>query len=149
MYIIIKPTAKIEICSRKIGRQDDFKSVVWFYHSMHFFFPFHWPTNNCLQIMMCSYAIPYKGVLLQIIFCSYVIVPTLWCEKWQIASLSCQGGIQIWKQFGDRVIKQLLSLVIAKYRVSQIGLQFRQIIGVWLPTVKSRYFPSPRPVINS
>jgi len=51
--------------------------------------PTTWPANNCLQTMVCSCVIPSKCVLLQIIFCSCVIVIPLLCEKRQIASLSC------------------------------------------------------------
>ena len=57
-----------------------------------------WPANNCLQIMVCSCVVPSKRVLLQIIFCSCVIGTTFSREKWQIASLSCQEVIKIWKQ---------------------------------------------------
>ena len=57
-----------------------------------------WPANNCLQIMVCSCVVPSKCVLLQIILCSCVIGTMFWREKWQIASLSCQEVIQIWKQ---------------------------------------------------
>ena len=57
-----------------------------------------WPANNCLQIMVCSCVVPSKRVLLQIIFCSCVIGTTFLREKWQIASLSCQKVIKIWKQ---------------------------------------------------
>ena len=57
-----------------------------------------WPANNCLRIMVCSCVVPSKRVLLQIIFCSCVIGTTFSREKWQIASLSCQEVIKIWKQ---------------------------------------------------
>ena len=57
-----------------------------------------WPANNCRQIMVCLCVVPCKRVLLQIILCSCVIGTTLWREKWQIASLSCQEVIKIWKQ---------------------------------------------------
>ena len=62
-----------------------------FYHSMQIFLfigrkPTTWPTNNCLQIMVCSW--------LQIIFCSctnentlFSFLPSLLRQKWQIASL--------------------------------------------------------------
>ena len=57
------------------------------YHSKHFFLFIGWehttwPAKNCPQI----------------IFCSCVIVTTFLYEKWPIASLSCQGVIQIWRQ---------------------------------------------------
>ena len=50
------------------------------YHLKHFFFLFigreliTCPANNCLQITVCSCVILSKLVLLQIIFCSYVMV---------------------------------------------------------------------------
>ena len=34
--------------------------------------PTTWPANNCLQIMVCSCAIPFNCVWLQIIFCTCV-----------------------------------------------------------------------------
>ena len=34
--------------------------------------PTTWPANNCLQIMVCSCAMPSNSVWLQIIFCSCV-----------------------------------------------------------------------------
>jgi len=37
-------------------------------------------------------------------------------EKWQMASLISQEGIKILSKPGDRIIKQLLNLVIAKHR---------------------------------
>ena len=56
------------------------------------------PANNCLQIMVCLCVVPLKRVLLQIIFCSCVTGTTFSRQKWQIASLSCQEVIKIWKQ---------------------------------------------------
>ena len=56
------------------------------------------------------------------------------------------------KKNGDRVIKQLLNLVFAKYidlsvsRISVICLSLRQIIDL-LATGKSRYFAQPRSII--
>ena len=57
-----------------------------------------WLANNCLQIMVCSCVVPVKRVLRQIMFCSCVIETTFSREKWQIAFLSCQELIKIWKQ---------------------------------------------------
>ena len=62
--------------------------------------------------------------------------------------------IQLIKKNGDPMIKQLLNLVIAKYRdlsVSRrsiicLSLRLRQIIDL-LATDKSRYFAEPRPII--
>ena len=52
-------------------------------------------------------------------------------------------------KFSDRMIKQLLDLVIAKYRdlsVSRNLVMPRQIISL-LATDKSRYFAQTRPII--
>ena len=104
-----------------------------------------WPANNCPQIMVCSCVVPSKRVLLQIIFCSCVIGTTFSREKWQIASLSCQEVIKIWKHnLGDRMIKQLLNSVITNYH--DLPVSRRSIIEL-LATDKSRYFLQPRPII--
>ena len=63
-------------------------------------------------------------------------------------------GYSLKKQLGDRMIKQLLNSVIAKYRdlsVSRrsiicLSLQLQQIIDL-LTTGKSRYFNQPLPII--
>ena len=51
------------------------------------------PAITCLETMACSFFIPSKCVLMQIIFCSCVIRTTLLREKWHITSLNCQGVI--------------------------------------------------------
>ena len=63
-------------------------------------------------------------------------------------------GYSLRNTLGDRMIKQLLNSVIAKYRdlsVSRrsiicLSLRLRQIIDL-LATDKSRYFAQPRPII--
>ena len=92
----------------------------------------------------------------QMIFCTCVKETVLFsialAWKWQMASLP--EDIHKKNKLGDRMIKQLLNSVIAKYRdlsVSRrsiicISLRLRQIIGL-LPTDKSRYFAQPRPII--
>ena len=70
--------------------------------------PTTWPVNNYPHcpisftepaIPLCSgYELEYCLKRVQIIFCSCVIVTTLLCEKWQIASLSCPRGIKNEKQ---------------------------------------------------
>ena len=74
--------------------------IIWFMFFVIFlgWEPTTWPANNCLQMIVCSCVVPSKRVLLQIIFCSCVIGTTFLREKWQIASLSCQKVIKIWKQ---------------------------------------------------
>ena len=87
--------------------------------------PTTWPANNCLQIMVCSCVVPSKRVLLQIIFCSCVIGTTFSREKWQIASLSCQEVIKIWKQTLWSTEKTIIELGYCKISwfisVSQIN----------------------------
>ena len=61
---------------------------------------------------------------------------------------------KIESKLGDRMIKQLLNSVIAKYRdfsvsrrsIIRLSLRLRQIIDL-LATDKSRYFAQPRPII--
>ena len=63
------------------------------YHSMYFSFFFigreltTWPANNCLQI----------SVLLQIIFCSCVIEPTLSCENGSSPSWAFRKRFNCWE----------------------------------------------------
>ena len=72
--------------------------------------------------------------------------------KWQIASLP--EDIHWKNKLGDRMIKQLLNSVVAKYRdlsvshrsIICLSLRLRQIIDL-LATDKSRYFAQPRPII--
>ena len=127
------------------------------YHWMHFFLPFNWPrvhhvTCNCLQIMVCSCVVPSKLVLLRIIFCSCVTGTKFSREKWQIASLSCQEVIKIWKQSwwsNDKTIIELGYHKISWFAsVSQINYlpKPKALTNQWqLATDKSRYFAQPRP----
>ena len=85
--------------------------------------PTTWPANNCLQIMVCSCAMPSNCVWQQIIFCTCVKETVLFSFLWSLfrenGRLLCFLRIFIKKKkkFGDRVIKQLsLNSVIAKYR---------------------------------
>ena len=68
--------------------------------------------------------------------------------KWQIASLP--EDIHWKNKLGDRMIKQLLNSVVAKYRdlsVSRRSIICRSRIIDLLATDKSRYFAQPRPII--
>ena len=90
-------------------------------HSMQTFLPFHigrkqmWPANNCLQIMVCSCLMFPNCVWLQKIFCS--------CINETMRDRSClKKGICLFSQryssknkLGERMIKQLLNSVSAKY----------------------------------
>ena len=122
--------------------------------------PTTWPANNCLQIMVCSCAMPSNSVWLQIIFCSCVKETVLFSFLW---SLLRENGrslrfprilIKKTNSVIEFMIKQLLTSVIAKYcdlSVSRrsiicLSLQLRQIIDL-LATDKSRYFAKPRPII--
>ena len=114
-----------------------------------------WPANNWLLIMVCSCVVPSKRVLLQIIFCSCVIGTTFSREKWQIASLSCEEVIKIWKQTwwsqNDKTIIEL------GYRKISWFVSVSQIIYLPQPSAsannwsarhwQSRYFAQPRPLI--
>jgi len=73
-----------------------------------------------------SCVIPSKCVLLQMVFCSCVIVTTFFWEVWQIAFLNCK------KTWWSK-IKQLLNLVIAEYRDLWVELESRSIIIVSPP----------------
>ena len=76
--------------------------------------------------------------------------------KWHIASLSCQGGIKIWKQtwwLNDKTVIELDNCkihVLLFLSVSQINYLWNwrlQQINDLLANDKSRDFPQPRPEI--
>ena len=98
------------------------------------------------------------SVWLQLIFCSCVRETVLFSF---LRSLLRENGrslrflrIFIKKKLGDRMIKQLLNSVIAKYldllvsrrSIICLSLRLRQIIDL-LATDKSRYFVQPLPII--
>ena len=121
--------------------------------------PTTWPANNCLQIMVCSCAMPFNSVWLQIIFCSCVKETVLFSL---LRSLLHENGRSLRfpriftnkNKLGDQIIKQLLNSVIAKYcdlsvscrSIICLSLWLRQIIDL-LTTDKSQYFAQPRPII--
>ena len=110
--------------------------------------------------MVCSCAMPSNSVWLQIIFCLCVKETVLFSF---LRSPLRENGrslrfptifLKKKNKLGDRMIKKLLNLVIAKYRdlsVSRrwaivcLGLRLRQIIDL-LATDKSQYFAKPCPV---
>ena len=112
--------------------------------------------RNAVQQCLASV---WLSVWLQIIFCSCVKETVLFSV---LRSLLLENGrslrfprIFIKKnKLGDRMIKQSLNSVIAKYRdlsVSRrsiicLSLRLRQIIDL-LATDKSRYFAQSRPII--
>ena len=100
--------------------------------------------------MVCSCAMPSNSVWLQI-FCSCVKETVLFSF---LRSLRFPRIFIEKKKLGDRMIKQLLNSVVAKYRdlsvshrsIICLSLRLRQIIDL-LATDKSRYFAQPRPII--
>ena len=91
------------------------------------------------KIMGWSCVVPSKCVLLQILFCSCVIETTLWCGKWQIASLSCQTNLNMKKNLANNWSNS----VIEKYRDLSVARQrLRQTIDLRI-TNKLRYFAQP------
>ena len=112
-----------------------------------------WPANKCLQIMVCSCAMSSNFVWLQIIFCSCVNETTLFSL---LQSLLSENGrlLRFPKILCDRMKKQLLNSVVAKYSdlsVSRrsiicLSLWLRQIIDL-LATDKSWHFAQPHPII--
>ena len=93
--------------------------------------PTTWPPNNCLQIMVCSCAMFSNFVWLQMAFCSCVNETTLFSV---LRSLLHENGrsprfLKIFikkNKLGDRMIKHLLNLFIAKYR--DLSVASRSII---------------------
>ena len=117
-----------------------------------------WPANKCLQIMVCSCALSSNFVWLQILFCSCINETTLFsfCDRScvKMADRFTCRRYSLRNKLGDRMIKQLLNSVIAKYRdlsgsrtsVIYLSLRLRQITDL-LATDKSQYFAQPRSII--
>ena len=91
--------------------------------------------NNCLHITVCLYVVPSRRIL---------SIGTMFLrEKWQIASLSCQEVINIWKQTwwsNDKTIIEFSCLKILWF------VSISQITDL-LATDKLQYFAQPRPII--
>ena len=134
------------------------------YYSFQIFLPFigrepiTWSANNCLQIMVCWCVMSANFVCLQIIFCpcknettSFSFLQSLLREN---GRSSLPEDIPLKNKLDERMIKQLLNSVIAKYRVFSVScrsinylrLRLRQIIDL-LATDKSRYFAQLRLII--
>ena len=102
-------------------------------HSVLFFLfigqePTTRPVNNFLQIMVCSCAISSNCVLAinNVLLMrkwnhSFLLLVIALAWKWQIASLTIQRAIFNKKQAGDRMIRQLLNSVLAKYRYFSVS----------------------------
>ena len=128
------------------------------YHSKQIFLPFHWPRDHHLQMtayLVCSCAMSSNCVWLQIIFCLMRERNHAWYViAWKKADRFASRRYSLKNKLGDRMIKQLLNSVIAKYRdlsVSRrsiicLSLRLWQIIDL-LATDKSWYFAQPRPII--
>ena len=108
--------------------------------------------------MVCSCAMSFNCFWLQILFCSCVNETTLFSFLWSLlrendADRFASRRYSLKNKLGDRMIKQLLNSVVAKYRdlsVSRRSIicwsrRLRQIIDL-LATDKSRYFAQPRPI---
>ena len=80
--------------------------------------PTTWPASNFLQIMVCSsiYYLAANNILLMRKWtqAAFLVLAIAVAWKWQIAS---NPWVYSWKkELGDRMVKQLLNSVIAKYR---------------------------------
>ena len=103
--------------------------------------------RNAVQLFSCNYILHMrKGNRAFIISCD---------RSWvKMADRFGSRGYSLKNKLGDRMIKQLLNSVIAKYRdlsVSRrsiicLSLRLRQILDLFA-TDKSQYFAQPRPII--
>ena len=117
-----------------------------------------WPASNCLQIMICSCAMPSNCVWLQIIFCSCVKETVLF---FFLRSLFLENGrllrfprIFIKKQTrwsNDKAIIELgyreVSWFVSVSQINYLPQPSASAIIDLLATDKSRYFAQPRPII--
>ena len=118
--------------------------------------PTTWLANNCLQIMVCSCAMSFNCFWLQILFCSCVnetmLSPSCDRSCMKMADRFASRRYSLKNKLSDRMIKQLLNSVIAKYRdlsVSRRSItppRLQEIIDL-LATDKSRYSAQPRPML--
>ena len=111
-------------------------------HSMQTFLPFHigrkqiWPANNCLQIMVCSCLMFPNCVWLQKIFCPWINETMRDRSCLKKADCFTSQRYSSKNKLGDRMIKQLLNSVRAKYRdlpvprtsIICLSLRLQQII---------------------
>ena len=110
--------------------------------------------------MVCSCTMSFKCFWLQILFWSCVNETTLIspsCDRscMKMGDHFSSQRYSLKNKVGDRMIKQLLNSVIAKYcdlsvshrSIICLSLRLRQIIDL-LATDKSRHFVQPRPIIT-
>ena len=114
--------------------------------------PTTWPTNNGLLmrnvVQLCLAA--NNNLLIRKRKHAFLLAIALAWNSWSLRFLR----ISLKNKFHDRMIKQLLNSVMAKYRdlsvscrsIICLSLRLRQIIDL-LATDKSRYFAQPRPII--
>ena len=101
--------------------------------------PTTWPANNCLQIMVCSCAMPSNCVWLQIIFCTCVKETVLFSF---LRSLLRENGRSL----------RLPRIFILKKTIQTRWSNDKTIIELgygkisW--KIKSRYFAQPCPIIE-
>ena len=72
-----------------------------------------WPADNCLQIMVCSCAMSFNCVWLQIIFCSYANSTALF--SFLRLLLRENGRYLLKNKLGDRMMEQLSNPIIAVF----------------------------------
>ena len=125
--------------------------------------PTTWPANNSLQIMVCSCAMSPTVFSFKCLAESNILLMRKRTHAFLLLAIALSSRMAdrfasrryfLKSKLGDRMIKQLLNSVIAKYRdfsVSRrsiicLSLRLRQIIDL-LATDKSRYFAQPRPII--
>ena len=120
-----------------------------------------WPANNCLEIMVCSSAMPSNSVWLQIIFYSCVKETVLFsflCDRScvKMADPFASKGYSLQKQtqwsndktiieLGYRKISWFVSVSQINYLLQPSALA-NNIIDL-LATDKLQYFAQPRPII--
>ena len=119
-----------------------------------------WPANNSLQIMVCSCAMSPTVFGFKCLAESNILLMRKRNHAFLLLAIALSSRMEdrfasrrylLKNKLGDRMIKQLLNSVIAKYRYfsvyrrSIICLSLRLID--LLATDKSRYFAQPHPII--
>ena len=106
--------------------------------------PTTWPANNCLQIMVCSCAMPSNCVWLQVIFCTCVKETVLFSF---LRSLLRQNGRSLrFSRIFINKTNSVIELSVSRRPIICRSRRLRQIIDL-LATDKSRYFAQPRAII--
>ena len=122
--------------------------------------PTTWPGNNSLQIMVCSCAMSPIVFGFKCLAESNILLTRKRNHAFLLLAIALSSRMAdrfasrrylLKNKLGDRMIKQLLNSVIAKYR--DFSVSRRSIICLslrlidLLATDKSRYFAQPRPII--